>query len=334
MADNELPKSVVRHTRRNRPRSRASIYADPRIASRLTKKGELPVFLRASMTNILKGTTRKHLSIKHSATKELLNKKKELLKNISKRNKTDENNQKLGYIQAGLNIVAENSEYSNLSNMNEYSPGEQKRHKNILSPADPYNEEILTKRLNSYRKFITDTIEMNKILVDTIDDPKRKKEKIIRQSNIPEDISENIAKYIIRNKLGKKKIVWAKMVGKTGDLVIGHNIVEVKAFTSDGPSSFGPKKIFDIIYFLDLRKWLENKIVLWEVSLTNNSSEWKNIKMNEEETHEQSAEAGKRPHISWENIKSQIPLDKYKCVYEGTFEGIFTPSTAEPACQQ
>jgi hypothetical protein len=113
------------------------------------------------------------------------------------------------------------------------------------------------------------------------------------------------------------------MIGKSGDLILGSDVIEVKAFTSDGPSSFGPKKIFDIIYFLDLRKWLDDIIILWEVSLNNKSSEWKHIRLNEEETHEESTDLGKRPHISWENIKKQIPEDKYKKIFEGNFKQIF-----------
>ena len=98
---------------------------------------------------------------------------------------------------------------------------------------------------------------------------------------------------------------------------------EVKAFTSDGPSSFGPKKKFGVIYFLDMRQWLTDKFILWKVNLTSESPEWKGIKMNKTQTHEEQCEEGRRPHISWNNIHSQIP-DKCIKVYEGNFEDIFT----------
>ena len=47
--------------------------------------------------------------------------------------------------------------------------------------------------------------------------------------------------------------------------------------------------------------------------------------MNKMQTHEEQCEKGRRPHISWDNIYSQMP-DKCIKVYCGNFEGIFTQS--------
>jgi len=101
-----------------------------------------------------------------------------------------------------------------------------------------------------------------------------------------------------------------------------NNQIEVKAFTSDGPSSFGPKKLFGVIYFLDMRHWLDNKFTLWRVNVSNNSPEWKNIKMNKIQTYNAQCKEGRRPHISWDNIYSQISNKCIK-VYDDNFENIF-----------
>ena len=93
-------------------------------------------------------------------------------------------------------------------------------------------------------------------------------------------------------------------------------------------SSFGPKKKFGVIYFLDMRQWLNNKFILWKVNVSSDSPEWKQIKMNKTQTHEEQCEKGRRPHISWDNIHPQISNKCIK-VYDGNFEDIFTKPTTE-----
>jgi len=146
----------------------------------------------------------------------------------------------------------------------------------------------------------------------------------IRLDNIPSDISENIVKFILFNKTADKSIVYCRSVGLPGDLnSLCDGIIECKCFTSDGPSSFGPKKVFNVIYFLDMRMWLSDKFILWKVNLSDKSPEWKSIKMNSEQTNEEQCDQNRRPHISWENIKSQLPADKVSKVFEGSFDDIF-----------
>ena len=74
-----------------------------------------------------------------------------------------------------------------------------------------------------------------------------------------------------------------------------------------------------------MRKWLDDKLILWSVNLTSDSHDWKKIKMNKTQTHEEQCKEGRRPHISWDNIYLQMP-DKCIKVYEGNFEDIFTQS--------
>ena len=188
-----------------------------------------------------------------------------------------------------------------------------KNQNNILN--DAYSDDILRQR---YTRFKDNYIYTNDLITTY--------GLHIRHQNPPEDITENIAKFAIRNYDNDSTCVWAKSVNKKGDLYSekypNYSQPEIKAFTSDGPSSFGPQKKFGIIYFLDMRQWLSDKFILWKVNVSDESSEWKQIKMNKTQTYEDQCNEGRRPHISWDNIYSQIPNKCIK-VYEGSFEGIF-----------
>ena len=150
----------------------------------------------------------------------------------------------------------------------------------------------------------------------------------IRLPNMPEDISENIVKFLIHRN-GDKTSKWTKSVIRKGQKITGDLVSEkegtqeCKCFTSDGPASFGPEEGWNVIYFLDATHWLEDKFVLWRIPLSNTSKEWKALKMNKSQTHEDQAAQGRRPRISWEGLKPQIEGFCEK-IYEGTFDGIFT----------
>lgn len=188
-----------------------------------------------------------------------------------------------------------------------------------MREVDKYTPDVLRKQYTSYRTNYMDTAET----ITTTGLP-------IRHQNPPEDVTENIAKFIIRNFHNDSSCKWAKAIGKKGDLFSKKYTdlqpPEVKSFISDGPSSFGPKKKFGAIYFLDMRNWLNDSFVLWHVNLTNESPAWKKLKMNKTQTNEEQCDEKRRPHISWDKIYPQISEHCTK-VYEGTFEGIFTPPT-------
>lgn len=185
---------------------------------------------------------------------------------------------------------------------------------------DNYTSEILRRRFNAFKIEVATT----KTIVATTGLP-------IRCQNPPEDITENIVKFVCHNYEGDKSCEWAKAVGRKGDLVSGSIQKEVKAFMSSGPSSFGPRKVFDAIYFLDIRRLEDDHIVIWKVNLTNESDAWKNIRMNATETFADQCTQGRRPHIAWELLRPQI-ADHCSILYEGTFEGIFTAKA--PPVQQ
>jgi hypothetical protein len=108
-----------------------------------------------------------------------------------------------------------------------------------------------TDTLSSLNLYINNYIESKKLHPDC------------RTQNFPDYISENITKFII-NKIqnlktsqnSKEPVGFFNCINsKIGDLeIINDNEVikvEVKCFTSKGPSSFGPKEKWNLLYFLD-----------------------------------------------------------------------------------
>jgi hypothetical protein len=77
-----------------------------------------------------------------------------------------------------------------------------------------------------------------------------------------------------------------------------------------------------VIYFLDAREWLTDRLVLWEISLPNTHEIWKNIQVKKGQTKDEQGEEGRRPRINWDGLYPQIQ-EHCKKVYEGNFEGIF-----------
>lgn len=158
----------------------------------------------------------------------------------------------------------------------------------------------------------------------------------IRLPNVPEDISENMVKFMIRNKLGDESCRWTKSVKKSkehedatkGDLCSRkEGRQECKCFTSGGPSSFGPEEPWDVIYFLDMRGWLEDALTLYRVPLKNTDPRWQGLVMSNQGgtpvTFGDQCKQGRRPHKSWDSIRAQLPPELVETVYTGSFEGIF-----------
>lgn len=186
-------------------------------------------------------------------------------------------------------------------------------------PEDRYPEAVLRQQYSLFRAFYMSRIELQTELE-------------IRMTNMPEDISENIVKFIIRNHLGVESY-WAKHVDRPGDLWSPtENVQECKCFMSDGPLSFGPEKVWGVGYFLDLRNWRNDQIVLYRTTLSPRDEAWQNIRMSGEMSkkkaggelwRDQCQTRGARPHIGWDALYSQI-RDHCTEVYRGSFEGIFS----------
>lgn len=181
----------------------------------------------------------------------------------------------------------------------------------VCSTGDTYTPDILKEQYKSH----TDYVKLRK-------DSATRLKILVRLPHIPEDISENMIKFIIRNWVGDKTSTWSC---KSGDL---HSDIEgtqeCKCFTSDGPLSFSPSTTWNVIYFLDARKWLDNKYVLYRVNLMKTSEKWQGLLMSKTQTFGQQMKQGRRPRISWKNLAPQIEGD-YTKVFEGNFDDIFTP---------
>ena len=177
---------------------------------------------------------------------------------------------------------------------------------------DKYSQQILIQRYNMFIEWHKKTQE----IIDTTGLP-------IRHQNLSEDISENIIKFIIINYDNDISCKWSKAINKNGDLCSDkYTMIEVKSFTSCGPTSFGPRKKFDVLYFLDMRKHTQECIILWRLNLSSESAEWKNLKMSKKQTIEDQCHEGRRPRIGWDCIYSQLQKFCSK-VYEGSFANIF-----------
>jgi hypothetical protein len=180
---------------------------------------------------------------------------------------------------------------------------------NKLELENSYDSNVLKKQYEVHRKYYIERMHA-----------KKKYNIDFRLPSIPEDISENIIKYIIHNKLGDITTTWNC---KKGDLFSKkEGVQECKCFTSDGPISFTPTSEWDVIYFLDARDWLKNNFILYRINLKRTSSEWKKIKVNKKETFEEHCKQKRRPRLNWESLKLQV-LSFCTKVYEGTFENIF-----------
>jgi hypothetical protein len=144
----------------------------------------------------------------------------------------------------------------------------------------------------------------------------------VRLPSIPEDISENIVKFIIQNKRNDPTSRWDCGQGDLHSRLEGKQ--ECKCFTSDGPLSFTPSSEWDVIYFLDARDWLDDQLVLYRIPIKRTSEEWMRIQVSKAQTFADQTRQGRRPRLTWNELHKQIA---HHCteVYRGTFDGIFAP---------
>jgi hypothetical protein len=79
---------------------------------------------------------------------------------------------------------------------------------------------------------------------------------------------------------------------------------------------------WDVIYFLDARKWLEDKFILYKIKLKKTSTEFSNLKINKKETYYEQCNQKRRPRLNWIDIYKQLSNHCEK-VFDGKFEDIF-----------
>jgi len=171
---------------------------------------------------------------------------------------------------------------------------------------DKYTKEILKQQYEMHKNYVISRKNSSKLLNINF-----------RLPCIPEDISENMIKFII-HKNGDNTSSW----NCKGDLLSSiEGKQECKCFTSTGPISFTPSSEWDSIYFLDATEWLNDSFKLYKFPYKRTSDEWKNIKVNKNQTFEDQSLQGRRPRINWSGLYPQI---KEKCclVFQGSFEDI------------
>jgi len=180
-----------------------------------------------------------------------------------------------------------------------------------MTNPDTYTKEVLIKQFNLHKLYVKERIQQ------------RTEDLQIRMPSIPEDISENIIKFIIINKLNDITSRWNC---KIGDLFSNkEGIQECKCFTSNAPLSFSPSSKWNVIYFLDARQWITNNYFkLYKLNLSNKNKLWLNMKVNKKQTIEQQCKQGRRPRLCWNQIQKCLAR-QLLLVYEGNFEDIFIP---------
>lgn len=157
---------------------------------------------------------------------------------------------------------------------------------------------------------ITDTVQE---IIERTHDHK------FRKHNFPEKASEHILRLILWRKTGIKP-----EQALSGDVSHNGKLIEVKSFTSTGPSSFGPKEKWDVIYFMDMTNLPTTQMMtVYEVNLPMTSNNWQNLKVNKKETIGKQQGAGRRPRITFCHIKKQLPPECINVYFSGKFEDIF-----------
>jgi len=141
-----------------------------------------------------------------------------------------------------------------------------------------------------------------------------------RRPNIPEGLSESIACHILSSYYSSP---FRK--GETGDLVDSNGLkYEVKCFSSAGPTSFGPTEDWHSLVFVDLTKYKEGIVSVYEFPYNNNSYEMRNLPVNRKETFEMQAKNGRRPRITFSEFEKYIDQHSYTLhtLYSGPIDSI------------
>jgi hypothetical protein len=171
----------------------------------------------------------------------------------------------------------------------------------VVLKEDTYDIEIFMKRWEIFKVYLLNCNQLKSFG--------------IRMPNFPEDISENLVKFVVRKYEKDETIIWSK----EGDLLSKEGKCEVKCFSSSGPSSFGPTEKWNILYFLDATKCLEEYFIVYKINLSNISDDWKKLKLNKKkcETFLDQCNQGRRPRIHWEEIKKQINPQNISKIFQG-----------------
>ena len=127
--------------------------------------------------------------------------------------------------------------------------------------------------LNYIKEVLEGYIKFHNILSDkSILKKYNIKRKISRAPNFPSIISEHIAKFGL-----KKKGVDSNWDIQSGDLSTDTGLIEVKCFSSTGPSSFGPKEKWNKLVFVDATDFKLYNFKVYCIDIPNDSPQWKGL---------------------------------------------------------
>jgi hypothetical protein len=205
---------------------------------------------------------------------------------------------------------------------------------NLVNKLEIKNEKFINKNsINNDRKniekkfnlkvlntYLDKFIDFNKSISELNTNLNYKK---IRNINFPSEISENIVKYCIFNKY-KLMPDWDTTL--SGDLNLqlnNKNIkIEVKAFSSKGPISFGPNEFWDWIYFVDAHNYRQKHFKIYELKLSSLDINWLNIKVNKKETIKDQQLLKRRPRIGFDLLLIQLKKNNidYDILFDSTID--------------
>ena len=122
-----------------------------------------------------------------------------------------------------------------------------------------------------------------------------------QRANLPESLTEGIITFHLDNVYRKIKIVKSKKGAKTKFDCYNDKtkkIIEVKGTSIPNDlSSWSPKPLFDLFYFVDFSS-LDGKYNVYELKISSSSNTFLNVKNKKGKTNGQLMKAGRRPRFS------------------------------------
>ena len=175
-----------------------------------------------------------------------------------------------------------------------------KKEKSKIKPPIEYIEPLTDGMSPGMLNELLDNFIRTREIQESINDKLSRKK--IRYDNFPSHISENLVKFAIAKTYGSIPN-WDT---KKGELEMDGKKLEVKAFSSIGPSSFGPTEDWDILYFVNAIDFKDKRFIVYECKLSSNDSIWRNIKVNNNDTFDDHCNQRRRPRINFNKLYEQL----------------------------
>lgn len=105
--------------------------------------------------------------------------------------------------------------------------------------------------------------------------------------------------------------------------------IEVKAFVSDGPISYGPTETWGVILYVDIRQFIETGILrVYQLNESNTSGVFQSLPLKkktdtENGTFAEQVEKKRRPRLSFEPTKEYFG-ERMVCIFNGSLEELLS----------